>query len=161
MAAGDLAAKGSIATELSSELLITRIFDAPRTLVWQAWTDPHHLARWWGPKDFTLQYWKADLRPGGSYRFNIRGPDGADHWNQGVYREVVPPERLVIAGGWTDADGNSTSPVMVTVVTLEEHDRKTKLTLLGSGFESVSARDSHRDGWTSSFERLADYLEML
>ena len=77
-----------------------------------------------------------------------------------MYREVVPPERLVIAGGWTDADGNSTSPVMVTVVTLEELDRKTKLILRGSGFESVSARDSHRDGWNSSFERLADYLRM-
>ena len=142
-------------------LLITRIFDAPRDLVWQVWTEPEHIARWWGPKGSTLPFWKADLRAGGSYRFQMRGPDGNDYWNQGMYREVVPPERLVMQGAWTDPEGNATSPMMVTTVTFEEQSGKTKLTLRGSGFESASVRDSHRGGWSGSFDRLADYLLTL
>jgi uncharacterized protein YndB with AHSA1/START domain len=142
-------------------LVITRIFDAPRDLLWQVWTEPQHLAHWWGPRGSALPFWKADLRAGGSYRFNMRGPDGNDYWNQGKYREVVAPERLVMEGGWTDAAGNAKSPVMVTTVTFEEENGKTKLTLRGSGFESASARDSHRGGWSQSFERLTDYLSTL
>ncbi len=154
-----MAVRSSAATESAErELVITRIFDAPRSLVFRAWTEPEHMARWWGPKGFTLPSCKMDLRPGGAYRFHMRSPEGDDHWSQGVYREVVEPERLVLAGAWTDADGKPTSPETLLTVTFEEHDGKTKLTLHQAIFESVTARDSHRGGWNSSLDRLAEYL---
>src|SRR5258708_10890203 len=93
------------------ELVITRVFDAPRDLVFKAWTDPEHLVRWWGPKGFTSTIMdKIDLRPGAPYRIHMRGPDGDDHWSQGVYREIVDPERLVFAGCWTAADAKQRDP---------------------------------------------------
>jgi uncharacterized protein YndB with AHSA1/START domain len=139
-------------------LVITRIFDAPRSLVFKAWTDPAHLVHWWGPRGFTSTIVRNDVRPGGAYRVHMRGPEGDDHWSQGVYREIVEPERLVLAGAWTDADGKPISPETLLTVTFEEHEGKTKLTLHQAVFESVTARDAHRGGWTSSLDRLAEYL---
>ena len=98
-----------------------------------------------------------DVRPGGAYRFHMRSPEGDDHWSQGVYREIVEPERLVMTGNWTDSEGNPTSPETLLTVTLEAHDGKTKLTL-HQVFESVTARDAHRGGYNSSLDRLAEYL---
>ena len=77
------------------ELSITRVFDAPRELVFQAWSDPKHVMSWWGPRGFTMMSWTMDFRPGGAWRGCIRSPEGLDYWSQGVYREIVPPERLV------------------------------------------------------------------
>jgi len=152
-------ARNSVATGPEDRVLvITRIIDAPRSLVFRAWTEPEHLMRWWGPRGFTLPSCKIDLRPGGAYRFHMRGPEGDDHWSQGVFREVVEPERLVLAGSWADADGNPASPETLLTVTFEDHGGKTRLTLHQAVFESVTARDSHRGGWTSSLERLAEYL---
>jgi uncharacterized protein YndB with AHSA1/START domain len=152
-------ARSSASTESSDrELLITRIFDAPRSLVFKAWSDPEHLARWWGPSGFTLPVCKMDFRPGGAYRYCMRSPSGIDSWIQGVYREIVEPERIVLTGSWTDAKGNPTRPATMTTITFEEHDGKTKLTLHNGVFESVAARDEHRGGWSSSLERLAEYL---
>lgn len=152
-------ARSSAATDTSDrELLITRIFDAPRSLVFKAWSSPEHLARWWGPSGYTLPICKMDFRPNGAYRYCMRSPEGTDHWIHGVYREVVEPERIVLTGSWTDANGNPTSPPTTTTITFEEHDGKTKLTLHNGIFESVTERDSHRGGWTASLERLAEYL---
>jgi uncharacterized protein YndB with AHSA1/START domain len=148
-------------TDSTHELLITRTLDAPRELVWQAWTDPKHLSRWWGPRGFTASLWEADLRPGGAYRFAMRSDDGIEARNRGVYREVLPPHRLVFEGGWTDAVGNYTSPIMTTVITLEDLGGKTRLTLRGTGFASVLERDRHNGGWSSSLDALADYLASL
>ncbi len=88
------------------ELVITRIFDAPRELVWQAWTDPKQLVKWWGPKNFTAPVAKIDLRVGGKYLYCMRSPESQDYWSTGTYREVVPPERLVCTDSFADADGN-------------------------------------------------------
>lgn len=77
------------------ELVFTRVFDAPRELVFQAWTDPQHLAQWWGPKGFTSTIHEMDVRPGGVWRLTMRGPDGVDYKNRIVFLEVVKPERLV------------------------------------------------------------------
>ena len=120
------------ATNLVSEpadrvLVITRIFDAPRSLVFKAWTEPEHMVNWFGPRGFTSKVLKNDLRPGGAYRIHMRGPDGDDHWSQGVFREIVPPERLVMVGSWADADGNPTRP-------------ETTLTLL---FDSIISNREH------------------
>jgi uncharacterized protein YndB with AHSA1/START domain len=111
-----------------------------------------------GPQGFTGSIVKMDLRSGGAYRFRLRSADGADLWQQGVYRDVVEPERLVCTYVWTDAEGNPTQPETLLTVTFEDHGGKTKLTLHQVLFESVTARDSHRGGWTSSLERLAEYL---
>ncbi|HKV54275.1 MAG TPA: SRPBCC domain-containing protein [Candidatus Binataceae bacterium] len=157
MALSDTAAVNSA----DLELVITRVFDAPRSVVFKAWTEPEHLVRWWGPRGFTLPSCKMDLRPGGAYRFHMRGPEGDEHWSQGVFREIVEPERLAMAGSWADAQGNPTTPETLLSITFEEQGQKTKLTLRQSVFESVTARDAHRGGWTSSFERLADYVTAL
>ena len=155
-----MAARSNAAAESAErELVITRIFDAPPHLVFKTWTEPDHLVRWWGPQGFTSTIiGKINVRPGGNYRIHMRSPEGNDHWSQGVYREVVEPERLVMAGAWTDADGNPTSPETLLTVTFEEHQGKTKLTLHQAIFESVTARDAHRGGWNSSLDRLAEYL---
>ena len=138
-------------------LVITRVFDAPRELVFKAWTQPEHMARWFGPAGFTSKVLKHDLRPGGSYRIHMLGPDG-DHWTQGVYREVVPPARLVMVGSWADANGNPTRPETTLTLLFEDVGGKTKLTLHNAVFESVTARDMHNEGWTSSLDCLAAYL---
>ncbi len=139
-------------------LVITRIFDAPRELVFKAWTEPEHMAHWFGPRGFTSKVLRNELRPGGGYRIHMRGPDGDDHWTQGVFHEIVEPERLVMAGSWTDAEGNPTRPETLLSLTFEEYGGKTRLTLHQSGFESVSARDAHHGGWNSSFDCLTEYL---
>lgn len=143
------------------ELLITRVFDAPRSLVFKAWTRPEHMVHWWGPKEFTLPVCELEARTGGSYRFCMRSPDGSEHRSQGIFREVVEPERIVFTGAWTDAEGKPTSAVMITTVTFEELAGQTKLTLRQAGLESVTARDSHRGGWNSSLDRLAEHLATL
>jgi uncharacterized protein YndB with AHSA1/START domain len=140
------------------ELVITRTFDAPRKLVFKLWTQAEHLAHWWGPEGFTLPSCEIDLRPGGAYRFQMRGPDGDDHWLQGVFHEVVESERLVMAGFWADSEGNPKGPTTVITVTFEEHAGKTVLTFHQAIFESITARDAHHNGWTSTFDRLTKYL---
>jgi len=139
-------------------LTITRTFDAPRSLVFKAWTESEHTARWWGPRGFKSTVLKNELRPGGAYRIHMRGPDNDDHWSQGVYREVVPPERLVMVGSWADAEGNPTRPETTLTLLFEDVSGKTKLTLHNAIFESVTARDMHQSGWTSALDSLAEYL---
>jgi len=139
-------------------LMITRVFDAPLELVWNAWTDPIEMVKWLGPRGFTSAIEYADFRPGGRYRIHMRGPENDDHWMQGTHREIVPMERLVMAGGWTDAQGNPVSPETILTVIFEDQNGKTKLTLHQAVFESVSARDGHNSGWNSSLDCLGEYL---
>ena len=137
---------------------MTRLFDAPRELVFKTWTEPDRIARWWGPQGFTTVAHDMDVRPGGAYRFFMRSPEGTEFWKVGVYREIVPPERLVFTFAWLDADGRPGHEMLVTV-TLAEEGAKTRMTLRQGPFETRAKRDDHRRGWTSTFERLADYLE--
>ena len=151
-------ARTSIDThERERELVITRIFDAPRHLVFQAWTEPDRVARWWGPHGFVTAYCNMDVRPGGAFRVCMRSPAGAEHWKQGVYREVVVPERLVFTFAWEDAEGKPGHQTLVTV-TFAEHGEKTELSLHQAVFESVARRDEHRRGWASTLERFAEFL---
>jgi uncharacterized protein YndB with AHSA1/START domain len=139
-------------------LVITRIFDAPRSLVYKAWTDPERMVQWMGPRGFTGTILALDMRPGGAYRFHLRGPDGEDHWQQGVCREAVEPERLSFTYAWADAQGNPTRPETVVTLTFEDLGGRTRLTLHQAVFESVTARDLHQGGWSSSLDRLAEHV---
>ena len=141
-------------------LILSRVFDAPRPLVFKVWTQPEHLARWWGPRGFTLISYKTDVRPNGTYRFGVRSPENTEHWAHGTYREVIPPERLVFTHAWEHPDGSPKHETMVTL-TFVEQGEKTKLTLRQTLFESVTARDLHRGGWSSTFDLLAEYLATL
>jgi uncharacterized protein YndB with AHSA1/START domain len=151
-------ARSNAATQTEDrELVITRVFDAPRGLVFKAWTEPKRLTRWWGPRGFTTPVCEMDVRPGGAFRFGMRSPQGTDHWLRGAFREIVEPERLVCTWAWEDEKGKPGHETLLTV-TFAEHDGKTRLTLRQAVFESVTSRDAHQDGWASGLDCLAEYL---
>lgn len=139
------------------ELLITRVFDAPRDLVFKVWTDPRHLANWWGPRHHPATHLDMDVRPGGTWRNRLTSVEtGADLWHHGVFREVVPPERLVFTFTWEE-EGERGLETLVTV-TFAEQGGKTRMTFRQAPFQSVAERDGHVEGWTSSFDRLDERL---
>ena len=142
------------------ELVITRVFDAPREIVFRAWTDPEQAALWWGPQGFTTISCQMDVRVGGAYRACMRSPEGTRHCRRGVYREVLKPERLVFTFAWEDASGNPGHQTVITV-TFAETGGKTRLTLHQAIFDTVGACDSHRSGWSSTLERFAEHLGAL
>ncbi len=139
-------------------LVIERVFDAPRALVFRAWTDPGHAARWAGPRGFTAIHLRQDLRPGGAWRTCLRADDdGRELWQGGVFREVVAPERLVFTFAWDQEDGTRGPETLVTINLVESHG-KTKMTFRQAVFDSVAQRDGHQGGWNSAFDRLAELL---
>ena len=144
-------------TMADRELVITRVIDAPRWLVFTAWTRADHVAAWWGPQGFTTIYCEMDIRVGGSYRFGMRSPQGTEHWKRGVYREIVEPERIVFTFAWESANG-SPGHELLTTVTFAEDGARTRLTLHQAVFETTERRDDHVHGWTSCLERFADYV---
>src|ERR1700688_4411146 len=97
------------------EVVFTRVFDAPRGLVFKVWTDPKHVAQWWGPHGFTNPVCELDARPGGAIRIHMRGPDGTIYPMTGVYREIVEPERLVFTSVPLDKNGDPLFEVLNTV----------------------------------------------
>lgn len=139
------------------ELVFTRVFDAPRSVVFRAWTDPEQVAQWWGPQGFSVAFLEMDVRPAGAWRKCMRSPEGSDYWRRGVYREVVEPERLVFTYISDDPESDPDHETIVTV-TFADHGAKTLMTFRQAEFESVASRDSHRHGWTSCMERFAAYL---
>jgi uncharacterized protein YndB with AHSA1/START domain len=159
----------------SKDFVITRLFDAPRALVWVCFTEPARMKEWWGPKGCTIVASTMDLRVGGTYHGAMRDPQGNVMWAKFVYREIVPPELLVWehsfsdeAGGLTRHPLNSTWPLkLLTRVTLEEAaGGKTKLTLCWTPLAATedeqktfaAAHDSMQGGWTGTFDQLAVYL---
>ena len=142
------------------ELCITRIIDAPRALLFRLWTDPQHVARWWGPQGFTTIHCDMDIRVGGAFRFGMRSPHGSEHWKVGVYREIVEPERIVFTFSWEGPDGTPGHELQTTV-TFADHGTKTKLRLHQAVFETMERCDDHRAGWTSCLERFAEYAATI
>ena len=116
----------------SREIVATRTFDAPRDLVFKMWTDPKHIAQWWGPKGFTTTIYELDVKPGGVWRFVMHGPDGVDYQNKVVYLEIVKPERIVYS--------HVSGPQFQMTVTFAEDGDKTRLTAR-MHFESPAQRD--------------------
>jgi uncharacterized protein YndB with AHSA1/START domain len=152
------------------DLIITRVFDAPREVVWKAWTDPEQMKRWWGPKDFTAPFCAIDLRVGGKYLACMRSPEGQDFWSTGVYREITAPERLVYTDSFADADGNVVPashygmsddiPLKLLVtVTLVEHEGRTTMTLRHAGLPAGDMLDMTGASWNESFDKLAASLK--
>ncbi len=148
-------------TPSDRETRMTRVFDAPRELVFQAHTDPNHVPHWWGPRHLTTTVETMDVRPGGAWRIVQRDPEGNEYAFRGEYREVVPPERLVYTFEFEGMPGH----IVVETVTFEERDGKTTVTSTGL-FESVEDRDGMLEsgmesGATESWDRLAELLERL
>jgi uncharacterized protein YndB with AHSA1/START domain len=139
------------------ELTITRVLNAPRERVFKAWTDPKELAQWWGPKGFTNPVCEVDLKPGGALRIVMRAPDGGEYPMKGVFREIVPPSRLVFTNIAVDKDGNHIIEGLTTV-TFAEEDGRTKLTLQTRGVAVVDYAAAYlkgmEAGWTQSLEKL-------
>jgi uncharacterized protein YndB with AHSA1/START domain len=150
------------ATMMERSIEIVRIFDAPRELVYQAWTDPEHMTQWWGPKIFTNHSCKLDVRPGGAWQIVMRSPDGTDYGCKGVYSEVKPPERLVFTN---DAVDQNDKPLLkgFTTVTFEKHPgNKTKLTLQtrAEGLVDFAPQmlKGMDQGWSQSLDKLAAHV---
>ena len=143
------------------ELVLTRTFNAPRALVFAAWTDPTRVAQWWGPHGFTTPVCEVDARPGGAIRIHMRGPDGTVYPMTGVYQEVVAPERLVFTSAALDKTGKPLFEVLTTV-TFAEQGGKTTLTLrarvIKSTAEAAPYLQGMEAGWTQTLERLETHL---
>lgn len=140
------------------ELTIMRVFQAPRALVWRAFTEPEHLMKWWGPTHHPAIHMSMDVRPGGQWRNCLRSVEtGKELWQHGVFHEVVAPERLVFSFVWEE-EGERGVENIVTI-TLADQGPKTLLTLHQAPFQSSGERDGHGEGWGSSFDRLAAHLD--
>lgn len=144
--------------EKDRELLITRVFNAPREVVFRAWTDPAQLAQWYGPEGFTVPFLEMDLRPGGAWRKCMRSPEGKEYWRHGIYLEVSPPRRIAFTYLSDDPNSDPEHETIVTV-TFAEHGNGTLLTLRQANFESVAARDAHNFGWNSSMTRFSAFIQ--
>ena len=143
-------------TASEQELVITRVFDAPRKLVWQAWTDPEKLKHWSGPKGLYDAGERGRAASGGKWRACMVTPDGKELWLGGEYREIVEPSRLVFTHAW-DNQGKPGPETLVTV-TLTERGGKTEMTFRQSGFDSVESRQGHSEGWSECFDLLDEVL---
>lgn len=155
----------------SGELVITRIFNAPRERVWKAWTEPEQVMKWWGPKTFTCPVVKMDFRVGGKYLFCMRDSAGKDYWSTGVYEEIVKPERIVATDSFADENGNVVMASyyglpgdfpkeMRVVVTFEDLKDKTKLTLRHIGMPKAGDMSKMAgQGWNEQFDKLDELLK--
>lgn len=172
-----MAAKGinPIEPSADADFVISRVFDAPRELVWKAWTDPKLMAQWWGPRHFTTPVCELDVRTGGTYRIVMRGPDGSEYPLKGVYLEIDKPERLVMTADhselpieWHDlvnpVRDKSKKPELegVMTITFENLNGKTRLTI-HTRFESAAIRNAMvkmgiNEGWSQSLDRLDESL---
>jgi len=144
-------------SDAGHELVIERVFDAPRELVFRVWTDPRLALNWWGPGAYPSRHVEIDLKPGGAWRACLRSVEtGEELWHGGVFREVTPPERLVFTFAWEE-DGERGEETLVTVLLSEENGR-TRMLLRQTPFRTAEARDDHREGWSSTLDRLQEYL---
>jgi uncharacterized protein YndB with AHSA1/START domain len=161
-------------TATQKDFVIARVFDAPRDLVWRANTESEHLMHWWGPKGFAMAECKIDLRPGGTFHYCLRSPDGYEMWGKLTYREIVAPERIVCVVSFSDAEGGITrhpmSPTwpreMLSTSTFTEQNGKTTITIR---WHPINATDEERktfdeshesmtQGFTGSLDQLTEHL---
>lgn len=138
--------------------------DAPRQRVFEVWTDPRHVAEWWGPHGFTIPVCELDPRPGGAIRIDMRGPDGVVYPMTGVYDEIAAPERLVYTTSAMDGSGNLLFDVR-TIVTFTERDRRTTVTVtlvvVRQTVQAAPYLEGMEIGWKQQMERLDAYVGSL
>ena len=156
-------AKSSAPTEATKwDLVMTRVFHAPRELVFKVWTETKHVAQWWGPKGFTNPVCEMDVRVGGAIRIHMRAPDGVVYPMTGVFQEIAPPERLVFVSSALDDKGNSMFDVQSTVIFADQRG-KTALTLQLRVLKATAMAPQYLQGmemgWTQSLDRLDNYLQ--
>jgi uncharacterized protein YndB with AHSA1/START domain len=142
------------------DLRVTRLFAAPRDLVFRLWTDPAHLIHWWGPRGFRTLSCEIDLRPGGNWRIKSRAPDGMEFSSYGVFHDIVPPERLVFSHSF-DFPGKPLGPSTLVTLHFTEENGKTRLAFHQGVFTTIADRDGHEAGWSSAFDLIDDYLRQL
>ncbi len=154
--------------------VITREFNAPRDLVWKAWTERERLMDWFGPKGFKMTTANLDFRPGGQFHYCLTTPDGKQMWGMWLFREIDPPKKIVLVNSFSDADGGITrhpmAPTwpreMLSTTTLEEQGGKTLITLRSAPLNATpeeiktfnAARSGMSQGWAGTFEQLDEYL---
>jgi uncharacterized protein YndB with AHSA1/START domain len=160
----------------SADFVISRVFAAPRRLVWQAFTDPEHMRQWWGPKGVTVVQQEMDFRPGGTYHYAIRTPDGQVMWGKFVYRDIDEPRRIVWVNSFSDEAGGLTrhplAPTwplgMLTTITFDEPlPGQTGLTIRWSPLNATeeeqrtfdAGHDGMRQGWSGTLDQLTAYLK--
>ena len=156
-------ATGNKSTTADREMVISRLINAPRELVWEAWTNPEHVKHWWGPNGFTNTIHEMSVKPGGVWRFMMHGPDGTDFPNKIVFNEVVKPVRLVYTHGSEDENDPN---VFHTTVTFEDRDGKTWLTMIAI-FATAGERDrvvkeyGAEEGGIQTLARLEEYVSKM
>ena len=154
--------------------ILSRTFDVPRDVVWKAWTERDQLLQWFGPKGFKMTTAKLDLRPGGTFHYCLRSPDGKEMWGKFVYREIAAPSRIVLVNSFSDEKGGltrhpmaATWPLeMLSTTMLTDEGRKTKVTIEWSPLNPTDeerktfdgAHEGMKQGWSSTFDQLAEYL---
>lgn len=145
--------------------MVVHNFNAPRELVWEAWTNPEKVKKWWGPKDFTCPHAEINLRKGGTYINCMRSSDGKEYWSTGTYKEINAPQKLVCTDSFCDPDGNvvpssyygfqEVFPLVMTIeLLLDEINTKTRMILIHSGIPKGDMRKQTKIGWRESFDKL-------
>jgi uncharacterized protein YndB with AHSA1/START domain len=154
-------------------MVVTRIFDAPRALVWKAWTDPQYVMQWWGPKGFTAPFCKIDFRVGGKFLYCMKSPDGQEFWNGGEYHEIVLNEKIVYSLYFADSKGNKVDAAQYgiehqaiddarDVVIFEDFGNgQTKLTMIGNETMEEAKNSGQLEGWNEILEKLAAVIAGL
>jgi uncharacterized protein YndB with AHSA1/START domain len=148
-------------------MVITRVFDAPRALVWEAWTNPKYVMQWWGPKGFTAPVCKIDFRVGGKFLCCMKSPDGWEGWNGGEYHEIILHEKIVYSLYFADSEGNKVEPAELgiedaaidgarDVVIFEDFGNgQTKLTLIGNEPMEDAKNSGQLEGWNEQLDKVA------
>ncbi len=156
------------------DFVISRVLDAPRELAWKVFTQVEHMKQWWGPKGFAVIHAKMDLRPGGSFHYALKSPDGTTMWGKFMFREIAPPEKLAFMSSFSDETGGVTRhpmapswPLhMLTTFSFEDLGDKTRFTVRWAPYNATederqafeAGRPSMTQGWTGTMDQLAAYL---
>ncbi len=163
---------GNTVSEIE-RMVVTRIFDAPRELVWKAWTDPKYVMQWWGPKGFTSPVCKMDFRVGGKYLICTRTPDGQDFWHGGEYHEIVPLEKIISSMYFSDSEGNKIDPAQLgieheaiegahDVILFEDlGNGQTKLTFIGNEPMESAKNSGQLEGMNQVLDKVAEVITKL
>jgi uncharacterized protein YndB with AHSA1/START domain len=154
-------------------MVITRVFDAPRALVWEAWTNPKYVMQWWGPKGFAAPFCEIDFRVGGKFLCCMRTPDGQEGWNAGEYHEIVLHEKIVYSMYFSDSKGNKVEPEEYgieheaiddghDVVIFEDFGNgQTKLTFIGNETMQNAVESGQLEGWKQTLDKVAEVVAGL